>query len=91
MKFLHSNEDCSISEKPTSPTIRRRENATFSGFQYSIMPFQKQLKFMMLCRFFTLHDAKRAVAGSDIASQLQSIASLGDISTGFASVRKISL
>lgn len=88
IKFLHNNEDCTILEKSASPTSRRRKKTTMLGFQDSIISVQNQLKFMILCGFFTLQGTQQAVAGSDIGHQLQSIASLGelgDISTGFAS------
>ena len=66
------------------------KHTTASNF----MSYQSHLKLMMLCGFFTLQGAQQAVASSDIASQLSSISFLGDtgdISTGFASVREISL
>lgn len=88
------NEECIISEKTTSFTMRRRKGTNFSNFQDPIMPFQNQLKFWTLCGFLSLQGSQQALAGSDISSQLQSMASLGDlgdISTGFASVREISL
>lgn len=52
------------------------------------------MKYLLMLGFLSLHISQPAVALSDIASGLQSIPSLGylgDISTGFASVRKISL
>lgn len=52
------------------------------------------LKFMLLFGYLTLQGSQLAVAGTDVASGLQSIpylGDLGDISTGFASVRRISL
>uniref|UniRef100_A0A2P2LLW9 Uncharacterized protein n=1 Tax=Rhizophora mucronata TaxID=61149 RepID=A0A2P2LLW9_RHIMU len=52
------------------------------------------LKFLVLFGYLTLEDSQQAVAGTDFASGLQStlhLGDLGDISTGFASVRKISL
>lgn len=52
------------------------------------------MKFLLMFGFLTLQGSQPAVAASDIASGLQSIpflGDLGDISTGFASVRKISL
>ncbi|KAI5655390.1 hypothetical protein M9H77_32577 [Catharanthus roseus] len=82
------NEECIISEKTTSFTMRRRKDTNFSNFQDPIMPFQNQLKFWTLCGFLSLQGSQQALAGSDISSQLQSMASLGDlgdISTGFAS------
>lgn len=94
IKFLQNNEDCTILEKSTSLATRRRKKTSFLDFQDSIMPVQNQLKFMILCGLFTLQGTPQALAGSDIVHQLQSIVSLGDlddISTGFASVRIISL
>lgn len=52
------------------------------------------LKFMLFSAFFALQDAFPAVAASDFATGLNSIpifGDVGDLSTGFASVRKISL
>lgn len=52
------------------------------------------LKFVLLFGLFTLEGTQQAVAGSDFTSGLQSmpfLGDLGDISTGFASVRIISL
>lgn len=52
------------------------------------------LNFMLLFGFLALQGTQPAVAASDFASGLLSspyFADLGDISTGFASVRKISL
>lgn len=52
------------------------------------------LKFMLVFGFLTLQDSQQAIAGSDFASGLplnSYLGDLGDISTGFASVRKISL
>ncbi|XP_038875218.1 GDT1-like protein 1, chloroplastic [Benincasa hispida] len=46
------------------------------------------LKFMLLSGFFILQDSQQALAGSDVATGLQSVpplGDLGDISTGFAS------
>lgn len=52
------------------------------------------LKFILLFGLFTVGGTQQAVASSDFTSGLQSmpfLGDLGDISTGFASVRKISL
>lgn len=46
---------------------------------------------MLLSGFFILQDSQHALAGSDVATGLQSVpllGDLGDISTGFASVSK---
>lgn len=51
-------------------------------------------KAVMLCGFLALQGSEPAFAVSDLASGLPSIpflGNLGDLSTGFASVRKISL
>lgn len=56
--------------------------------------FSNLLKFSTLFGFLALQGSEPAIASSDIASGLQSLpflGDLGDISTGFASVRKISL
>lgn len=52
------------------------------------------MKFLLMLGLLTLQGSQPAVAVSDVASGLQSIPYLGevgDISTGFASVRKTSL
>ncbi|CAK7335636.1 unnamed protein product [Dovyalis caffra] len=52
------------------------------------------LRFMLMFGYLTLQGSQPAVAGIDISSGFQSIpyvGDLGDISTGFASVRRISL
>lgn len=52
------------------------------------------LKFVLLFGYLTLQGSHQALAGTDFASGFQSIPYLGDfgdISTGFASVRRISL
>lgn len=52
------------------------------------------LKLMLLFGLLTLNDSSPAAAASDLASGLNSVSVLGDfgdIRTGFASVRKISL
>jgi hypothetical protein len=52
------------------------------------------LKFLLIFGYLTLQGSRPAVAGTDISTALQSIpylGDLGDISTGFASVRRISL
>ena len=52
------------------------------------------LKFLLIFGYLTLQGSRPAVAGTDISIALQSIpylGDLGDISTGFASVRRISL
>lgn len=52
------------------------------------------LKFMLVFGFLMLQDSRQAVAGSDFVSGLQLnsyLGDVGDIRTGFASVRKISL
>ena len=49
------------------------------------------MKFMLLSGFFILQNSQQALAGSDVATGLQSVpllGDLGDISTGFASVSK---
>jgi hypothetical protein len=52
------------------------------------------LKILLIFGYLTLQGSRPAVAGTDISTALQSIpylGDLGDISTGFASVRRISL
>lgn len=52
------------------------------------------VKFMLFFAFLTLRDSYPAAAASEFATGLNSIpifGDVGDLSTGFASVRKISL
>lgn len=50
------------------------------------------LKFALVFGFLTFQGSQQALAGTDVAMQLNpNIGDVGDISTGFASVRKISL
>ena len=72
----------------------RRGNYIATNSAVSNTFFHNVLKFIVLSGLLTFQGSQPAVALSDIASGLQSIPSvgdLGDISTGFASVRKISL
>lgn len=60
----------------------------------SATSYDSFLKFMLLFGYLTLQGSQSAVAGTEISSGLQStpfLGDLGDISTGFASVRRISL
>ncbi|XP_051129258.1 protein PAM71, chloroplastic isoform X5 [Andrographis paniculata] len=52
------------------------------------MPLMDYLKLFVICGFFTLQSSEQAIAGSDLARNMQSLSflgDLGDISTGFAS------
>lgn len=71
-----------------------RESEKAIDFLFSDNSADHCLKLMLLFGFLTLQGSQPAVAASDFASGLLSspyFADLGDISTGFASVRKISL
>lgn len=71
-----------------------RESGKAIDFLFSDNSADHCLKHMLLFGFLTLQGSQPAVAASDFASGLLSspyFADLGDISTGFASVRKISL
>lgn len=74
--------------------ILRRRNHIATNLAVSNTLFNNLLKFMVIFGFLTFQGSQPAGALSDVASGLQSIpyvGDLGDISTGFASVRKISL
>ena len=87
-------DDCSISDESTFLNKSRRKNhipAVVPVLDYS---FHRYLKFGLLCGLFTLEGTRQAVAVADFTGGLQSLSflgDLGDISSGFASVRKISL
>lgn len=85
-------DNCCASEKSLakySCTERIHENT--DNQQSSSIVSGSFLKFMLLSGFFILQDSQQALAGSDVATGLQSVSplgDLGDISTGFASVSK---
>lgn len=93
-KLMHNMDDCSISEESTFLNKSTRKNhipAVVPVLDYS---FHSYLKFGLLCGLFTLEGTRQAVAGADFTGGLQSVSFFGDlsdISSGFASVRKISL
>lgn len=82
-------DNCCASEKSLakySCTERIHENT--DNQQSSSIVSGSFLKFMLLSGFFILQDSQQALAGSDVATGLQSVSplgDLGDISTGFAS------
>ena len=81
-----------LDESPSKKKLRR--NFVDGDVPVSNTSFRSYLKFFLLFGLLTLEGTQQAIAGSDFASGLQSISflgDLGDISTGFASVRKISL
>lgn len=71
-----------------------KKSATSLDYRVQNAPSISYLKLLLMSGIFTLQPTQQAFAGSDIASSLQSfsfLGGLGDISTGFASVRKFSL
>ena len=87
-------DDCCTSYKSLVKNNSRRECSIATDIPASDHSFGGIMKFLLMFGFLTLQGSQPAVAASDIASGLQSIpflGDLGDISTGFASVRKISL
>ncbi|XWS48857.1 hypothetical protein CRYUN_Cryun13aG0112700 [Craigia yunnanensis] len=90
----HKSEDCWVSDHAPVNNNLRKENYRAKNLAVSNTLFSNLLKFMVLFGLLTFQGSQPAVALSDIACGLQSIpyvGDLGDISTGFASVRKISL
>lgn len=93
-ELIHDLSGCNISKKSLANIHLRKENQNVADISASNVSYGSLLKFMMLFGFLTLQGSQPAVAGSGLSSALQSISYLGDlgeIKTGFASVRKISL
>ena len=89
-KYVEDNDI--LDESPSKKKLRM--NFIQGDVPVSNTSFRGYLKFFLLFGLLTLEGTQQAIAGSDFASGLQSISflgDLGDISTGFASVRKISL
>lgn len=87
------DDNCSF-EKAFSEKNLKREFLKARDVQFVDNSAGRFLKALLLFGFLTLQGSQPALAGLDITSRLQSIpylSDLGDISTGFASVRKISL
>lgn len=81
-----------LDESPSKKKLRR--NFVDGDVPVSNTSFRSYLKFFLLFKLLNFEGTQPALAGSDFSSGLQSISFLGDlsnISTGFASVRKISL
>lgn len=90
---MHDLDDNNASKKLLVKYKSRRGHHIATKVPVSETSYGSLLKFMLLFGLFTLDGSQQAVAGSEFASGFQSIpylADLGDISTGFASVRKIS-
>ncbi|RVW43102.1 GDT1-like protein 1, chloroplastic [Vitis vinifera] len=93
-QLLHNVDDFGFSDKSPAKINYKRENHTTRSIPVLDTSMGGLLKFMLVFGFLTLQDSQQAVAGSDFASGLQLnsyLGNLGDISTGFVSVRKISL
>lgn len=93
-QLLHNLGDYGFSYKSYAKNNCKRENHTTRCIPVIDASVVGLLKFMLVFGFLTLQDSQWALAGSDFASGLQLNSYLGDpdsISTGFASVRKISL
>ena len=87
-------DDCCDLYKSLAKNNSRRECHIATDILSSNDSFGGIMKFLLVFGFLTLQGSQPALAVSDIASGLPSIpylGDLGDISTGFASVRKISL
>ncbi|KAI3454214.1 hypothetical protein Pfo_010877 [Paulownia fortunei] len=84
----HTSKICSSPGKLTLMNKPRKKCATLLDYQVQNAPSLSYLKLLLMCGFFTLQTTQQALAGSDVASSLQSfsfLGDLGDISTGFAS------
>lgn len=87
-------DDCCESDSLTAESSSRREYQEYLNLIFSDPLFSGLSKFMMCFGLLTLQGSQPAIASTDFSSGLQSIpflGDLGDISTGFASVTKISL
>lgn len=84
------SKECSSSNR-SALSKRKKENT--SVLQVLDMPQINNLKSVVISGLFTLLFTQQASAVSEVATGLQSFpffGDLGDLSTGFASVRKIS-
>lgn len=89
-RSAYCDEECSITNKTA---LSKRKNQSTSVLQVLDMPENNYLKSIVLSGLFTLLFTQQASAASEVATGLQSFpffGDLGDLSTGFASVRKIS-
>ncbi|PKI56878.1 hypothetical protein CRG98_022707, partial [Punica granatum] len=87
-------DECGVTYELPEKTLERKWFAAIENLTSSNPSFCGLLKFSTLVGFLALQGSGPAIASSDIASGLQSLpflGDLGDISTGFTSVRKISL
>lgn len=95
-KSISIDHDCSHLDKLPAEISTMDEPSTF-GNQDAVPgseAYHEVLKLGLLFGLFTFQGPQHAMASSDFASGILSIpfiGDLGDISTGFASVRKISL
>ena len=91
---IHVMDDHGALDKALANENSRRASEKAMGFNFSDNSVGHFLKIMMLSGCLILQGSQPAVAASDFSSGLLSnpyFSDLGDISTGFASVRKISL
>lgn len=94
MELTTVMDGCCASYKSLAKNNSRRECQASTDILASNHSPGCIMKYLLIFGFLTRHGSQPAVAYSDIASGLQPIPSLGglgDVSTGFASVRKISL
>ncbi|XP_051129256.1 GDT1-like protein 1, chloroplastic isoform X3 [Andrographis paniculata] len=86
---LHLSNEISDSHENFTLLDKKRKNiAKALNFRALQMPLMDYLKLFVICGFFTLQSSEQAIAGSDLARNMQSLSflgDLGDISTGFAS------
>lgn len=87
---IHSLDHSCFSDDLHTKNSSRRDYQIAADIISFCSSFGGIMKFMMLFGLLTLQGSQPAVAGTDFGSGLQSIpyiGDLGDISTGFASVR----
>lgn len=88
----HTSKICSSAGKFTFLHKPRKKCTMSLDYRVQDSPSSSYLKLLLTSGFFTFLTTQQALAGSDAATSLQSIlGDAGDISTGFASVRKFSL
>jgi len=89
-RSAYGGDECSSTNRTA---LSKRKNQSTSVLQVLDMPENNYLKAVVLSGLFTLLFTEQATAASEVATGLQSFpffGDLGDLSTGFASVRKIS-
>lgn len=93
--FDSTSEICSSAGKLRSQHKTRKKRDTLLEYRIEDASSYRVWKTLVTCGFFTFLTCEQALAGSDVGSSLQQsfpfLGDAGDLSTGFASVRKFSL